>query len=232
MRSPESGIVARSLELHTRQGRVFGPVSFEAHPGTIAAVLGASGNGKTALLLSLAGRMRTSRGSISVCGLDTKRDAAKVRAAVGLGLIAGVNDLEPGLTAAQHVAEQRLIVGRARRTSQDVLAAVGLSAAASLRARDLAAEQRIRLGIALALVGRPRVLVVDDLDRDLTGEQVASVALTLRSLANGGVTVLVACLDPTSAAFADTTVWATAQLAELEDEKADSESEEVARAFA
>ena len=233
MRTPEAAIVTRSLELHTRQGRVFGPVSLTAQPGSITAVLGASGSGKTALLLALSGRMRASRGTASVCGIDPKREASKIRKVVGLGLVAGVNDLEPGLTALQHVAEQRLIVGRARRTSRDVLALVGLGSAASLRCRELTAEQRVRLGLALALVAEPRVVVIDDLDRDLTSEQVVSVGRTLRSLADDGLTVLVACLDKHSAAFADSTVWATPPLAPFERrESLDALPEEAAHAFA
>ena len=223
MRDNEAAVAARSLELHTRQGRVFGPVALEAGAGSITAVLGASGSGKTALLLALTGRMRPSHGSARICGLDVTRDAAKVRRITGLGLISGVNDLEPGLTVEQHVAEQRLIVGRSRRTSRDVLALVGLSGAGAIRARDLSAEQRVRLGLALALVGEPRVVVVDDLDRDLTAEQAASVGRTLRALADDGLTVLVACLDENSASFADAAMWATAPLSPFEDEDTETE---------
>jgi ABC-type multidrug transport system ATPase subunit len=229
MRSQEAALVARGLELHTRQGRVFGPISFEAQAGSVTAVLGSSGSGKTSLLLALTARMRATRGSASVCGLDVARDAAKVRQVASLGLIAGVNDLEPGLTVLQHVAEQRLIVGRARRSEADVLDAVGLHGDGQIRARNLSAEQRLRLGLALALVGQPRVVVIDDLDRDLTAEQVASVGRTLRSLADDGLTLLVACLDQSSAGFADSTVWATAQLAEFEN--VDTIAEEAARAL-
>jgi ABC-type multidrug transport system ATPase subunit len=174
--------------------------------------------------------MRASRGSASVCGLDVARDAAKVRRVASLGLIAGVNDLEPGLTVLQHVAEQRLIVGRARCTDRDVLEAVGLLGDGRIRARNLSAEQRVRLGLALALVGQPRIVVVDDLDRDLTAEQVAAVGRTLRSLADDGLTLVVACLDQSSAGFADSTVWATSQLADFE--TAEAIAEEAAHALA
>jgi ABC-2 type transport system ATP-binding protein len=230
MRSEQAAIVARSLELHTRQGRVFGPVSFEAPAASVTALLGASGSGKTALLLALTGRMRASRGSGSVCGFDIGREATKVRRVASLGLISGVNDLESGLTVQQHVAEQRLIIGRARRTDPDVLAAAGLDIAGRVRARELDAEQRVRLGLALALVGQPRIVALDDLDRDLTTEQVVAVGRTLRSLADDGLAVLVACLDERSAGFADATVWATSQPAALEG--AVAEAEEVAHALA
>jgi len=230
METQEAAIVARGLEVHSSRGRVFGPVSFEVEAGTVVAVLGASGSGKTALLLALTARMRASRGSASVHGLDLARNASRVRKLTGLGLVAGVNDFEPGLTVRQHVSEQRSIVGRARRTERDVLVMAGMKRAGQLRARDLTAEQRVRLGLALALVGSPQIVAVDDLDRDLTAEQIASVGATLRSLASEGLTFLVACLDAGSAGFADSVVWATEPADTLEEVCA--RNGEVARAFA
>jgi len=208
MKNTEWAVAARRLQLSTRQGPVFGPVTFDAAPGSVTVILGASGTGKTALLLTMAGRMRPSSGSASVLGLDVVRDAAKVRRIAGLGLIPGVNDLEEALTAEQHVLEQRLILGRSRRGDDDVLARTGLNETRLVRARDLCAEQRVQLGLALALVGRPRLLVADDLDRDLTSEQVMRIGALLRDIASGGVTVLGACLDADSAGFADATVFA------------------------
>jgi ABC-type multidrug transport system ATPase subunit len=203
MKSTEPAIVASGLELSTRRGPVFGPVTFEAAPGSVTAVLGASGTGKTALLLTLGGRMRPSSGSARVFGFDVARDSPRVRRIAGLGLIAGVNELDEALTAEQHVTEQRLILGRSRRTDRDVLARTGLADTRSLKVRDLSSEQRVRLGIALALVGDPRLVVADDLDRDLTAEQVESVGRLLRDIASDGVTVLTSCLDGDSARVAD-----------------------------
>jgi len=230
MKNTESAVVARRLQLSTRQGPVFGPISFEAAVGAVTAVLGASGTGKTALLLTLAGRMRPSSGSASVLGLDIVHDAAKVRRVAGLGLIPGVNDLEQALTAEQHVLEQRLILGRSRRGDDDVLARTGLADARLVRARDLCAEQRVRLGLALALVGRPRLIVADDLDRDLTSEQVVCVGALLRDIAADGVTVLGSCLDAASATFADAVIFSAAPVKFAE--TTETGSEVLADAFA
>jgi ABC-type multidrug transport system ATPase subunit len=227
MKNTESAVVARRLQLSTRRGPVFGPVSFEAAPGSVTAVLGASGTGKTALLLTLSGRMRPSSGSASVYGLDIARDASRVRRISGLGLIPGVNDLEEALTAEQHVLEQRLILGRSRRTNGDVLARTGLAEARSLKARDMCSEQRVRLGVALALVGNPKLIVADDLDRDLTAEQVERVGVLLRELAADGITILASCLDGDSARFADALILS----APLE-EAAEATQEVLADAFA
>jgi ABC-type multidrug transport system ATPase subunit len=180
--------------------RSFAPVSFEAAPGDIVALLGGPGSGKTAMLLALAGRMRGWRGSVTVCGHDAARAGRRVRQLVGLGLMRDVNDLTETLTAEQHVAEQRLFVPRRERSRRtDVLARVGLEQSGRVRVRDLDAEQRVRLGIALALVRDIRVLVVDDLDRELDSEQRVRILGLLRELAAEGLAVVVACIDRESA---------------------------------
>jgi len=202
------------LRLSSRARTVYPALTFEVRPGALAAVLGASGTGKTSLLLTLAGRMRGWHGSATVCGHDLAREAARVRSRVGLALMPGVNDLAEALTPAQHVAEQLVFVPRSQRSGTDVLARVGLDAAANVQVKRLDAEQRMRLGIALALVRDIRVLVVDDLDRDLDAEERARVLALLRELAEDGLTVVFACVDEATAACADSVVRVAAQLAE------------------
>ncbi len=72
--------------------------------------------------------------------------------------------------------------------------------------KHLDAEQRVRLGIALALVRDVRVLVVDDLDRDLDREERERILSLLRELAGGGLTVVFACVDEATAQAADVVV--------------------------
>lgn len=200
-------IQAERIRFSTRGQRVFAPVSFEAAEGSIVALLGRPGSGKTALMLALAGRMRGWNGAATVCGHDAARDARRVRGIVGLGLMHDVNDLAETLTAAQHVAEQRLFVPRRERSRRtDVLARVGIADVAASRVRDLDAEERVRLGIALALVRDIRVLVVDDLDRELDSAERVRIYELLRELAAEGLTVVVACLDRETAAAADMVV--------------------------
>jgi ABC-type multidrug transport system ATPase subunit len=169
--------------------------------------LGASGTGKTSLLLTIAGRMRGWHGSVTVEDIDAARHSARVRSLVGMGVMPGVNDLAEALTPAQHVTEAHVFVPRAKRSGyRDVLAEVGLDAAANMQVKRLDAEQRIRLGIALAIVRDVRVIVVDDLDRDLNQEERTRVLALLRQLADGGLTVLFACIDEATAKHADIVV--------------------------
>jgi ABC-2 type transport system ATP-binding protein len=203
MDTQEPVVVANALALATPYGPVFGPLTFEMPEKSIVALCGPSGSGATAALLCLSGRMRPTAGRARVCGLDVRTKASRVRSLTGLGIVRGVNDLDEALTCEDHVAERRLFTPS---PPDDVLARVGLSHFARRRVRSLSAEQRMRLGIALALVGSPHLIAIDDLDRELTAEQAARVSELLREVADDGVAALVACLDPASAAFADTIV--------------------------
>jgi ABC-type multidrug transport system ATPase subunit len=191
------------LALSTRRGRVFGPLSFDAPAGSVVALHGASGTGKTAALLALTGRMRSTAGTASLGRMRVERASAQVRAACGLGVIEGVTDLDGALSPAQHVRERRIVLGRRHCAGADtVLERCGLAGVADMPVRTLAADEKLRLGVALALVGDPALIALDDLDRDLTDEQVASVGELLSEVASAGTTVLVGCLDEHSAGFA------------------------------
>lgn len=207
MNDTRPAITADRVRLSASARQVYPPLTFEVLPGSLAALLGASGTGKTALLLTIAGRMRGWHGRVDVCGLDAARHSARVRALVGLSVMAGVNDLSESLTAQQHVAEQRAFVPSTKQSrNRDVLARVRLDSAADIPVRALDAEQRMRLGIALALVRDVQVLVVDDLDRDLDHEERARVLALLRELADDGLTIVFACVDENTATAADAIV--------------------------
>lgn len=206
MDASEYEVRVERLGLQTRRGWVYRNMSFSAQPGCVTTVLGPTGSGKTAVLLTLAGRMRPSTGSGTVNGLDLVRDAARIRSAVGLGLIPGVNDLDDSLTAGQHVAEAMLFRPACGDTVRSVLARVGLEHAAATCVRNLDVEQQERLGVGIGLIGCPKVLVVDDIDHDLNVEQQERFMTLLRTVAKSGVTVIAACIDERTAALGDAVV--------------------------
>ena len=207
MSDTDIAVHAKRVRLTAGGRRVYPAITFDAPAGSTVALLGASGSGKTSLLLTLAGRMRGWTGEVTICGFDVARDSSRVRGLVGLALMVGVNDLAEALTASQHVTEQRVFVPRSKRSAQaDVLVRVGLDAVGNRQVKQLDAEQRIRLGIALALVRDVRVIVVDDLDRDLNREERTRIVTLLRDLAADGITVVYACVDDTTAANANVIV--------------------------
>jgi ABC-type multidrug transport system ATPase subunit len=208
-RSP--AIEAVGLSLRTRRGAVYENVTVAVPVGALAMLVGPTGSGKTALLLTLAGRMKPTRGLLRSFGEDGLRLGSAVRRRTSLALIGGVNDLADTLTVEDHVREALTLHGE-RATAARItaaLSAVGLTAAPGRKVASLPAIERELLGIALALVYGPRVLVVDDADHDLTPDEQQRLMHALRSIADSGITVVAACVDPRLAADADVTLVVT-----------------------
>ncbi|MEV5426646.1 ATP-binding cassette domain-containing protein [Streptomyces cellulosae] len=217
-------VVADGLGLKGPRGWAFRDVSADAAPGALIAVTGPSGSGRTCLLLTLTGRMKPTEGRAVVGGLELPRRMAAVRRRSALAHVAGVTDLEPALTVAEHLREQELLRRRfgdalprprqllrpraerrreRRRHIDEALAAAGLDLAALPKGertavRDLERVEALRLSLALALLGRPRLLGVDDTDLKLSAAEREEVWELLRSVAGTGVTVLAVCSEPPS----------------------------------
>ncbi|MGW0707767.1 ABC transporter ATP-binding protein [Streptomyces sp. NPDC002643] len=198
------------------RGRVFRGVGFEAGPGDLVVVEGASGSGRTSLLLALTGRMKPSEGHASIGSLRLPKQMAAVRRISALAHVPGVTDLEPALTVAEHLRERALLqrrfdgslrgLLRSRRERaaetglriDTALAAAGLDLGslpkgARTAVRDLDRMEALRLSVALALVGRPRLLGVDDADLKLSDAERAEMWALLKSVAESGVTVVAVC---------------------------------------
>lgn len=208
MDAPFPAVETAGLTLRTRRGTVYGNVTFSVPAGALAMLVGPTGSGKTALLLTLAGRMKPSAGTMRAFGKDGLRGAGAVRRHTALGLVAGVNDLADTLSVRDHVREALVLSGQAATPARvaSALRAVGLATNVSAKAGSLTAIERELLGVALALVSHPRVVIVDDADHDLTPNEQERLMGVLRSVAESGATVIAACVDPRLAASADVTL--------------------------
>jgi ABC-2 type transport system ATP-binding protein len=206
--APSPAVETAGLALQTRRGTVYENVTLSVPAGSLAMLVGPTGSGKTALLLTLAGRMKPSGGRMRSFGVDALRNAGAVRKRTALGLVAGVNDLSDTLSVRDHVRETLVLSGQATTPARvaATLRPVGLATNVSTKAGDLTAIERELLGVAMALVWHPKVLVVDDADHDLTPDEQVRLMGVLRSVAESGVTVIAACVDPRLAASADVTL--------------------------
>ncbi|MFD5117021.1 ATP-binding cassette domain-containing protein [Streptomyces sp. NPDC058391] len=215
-RDGAAAVTAEDFGLKGPRGWAFRHVRVHAGPGTVVAIEGPSGSGRTCLLLALTGRMRPTEGRADVGGLPLPRGMAAVRRISALGPVPGVSDLDPALTLAEHLRERALLQRRfggrlrallrpraeraaeARGRIGAALAAAGLDTATLPKGertsvRDLERLEALRLSVALALIGRPRLLAVDDLDLKLSDADRAEAWKLLRSVADGGTTVLAVC---------------------------------------
>ncbi|SDN85362.1 ABC transporter [Streptomyces sp. cf386] len=212
------GVTALGLGLEGPRGWAFRGVSFEAGPGSLITIEGPSGSGRTCLLLALTGRMKSTEGTADVGGTVLPKRMAAVRRVSALAHVPGVTDLEPALTVAEHLHERALLQRRfgdslrgllrprAERKSEQraridtALTAAGLDLetlpkGARTAVRDLERLEALRLSIALALIGRPRLLGVDDTDLKLSDAERAEVWALLRSITEAGTTVVAVCSE-------------------------------------
>jgi ABC-type multidrug transport system ATPase subunit len=209
-------VTAENLGLRGPRGWAFRGITFEAEPGSLIAIEGPSGSGRTCLLLALTGRMKPTEGVATVGDVGLPRRMAALRRVSAVANVAGVTDLEPALTVGEHLRERALLQRRfgdslrealrprAQRTHEARLRVDAALAAAGLdletlpkgsrtAVRDLERVQELRLSLALALLGRPRLLGVDDIDTKLSEAERAEVWELLRSLTRAGTTVLAVC---------------------------------------
>src|SRR4051812_24996903 len=105
-------ITAEGFGLKGRRGWAFRDVTFAAPAGSLIAVEGASGSGRTCLLLALTGRMRAREGHAEVAGHRLPRQLAAVRRVAALGSVDGVCELDPALTVGEHLRERVLLQRR------------------------------------------------------------------------------------------------------------------------
>ncbi|MFF5936345.1 ATP-binding cassette domain-containing protein [Streptomyces sp. NPDC012508] len=223
-----AAVVADGFGLKGPRGWVFREVGFRAEPGALVAIEGPSGSGRTCLLLALTGRMKPQEGHAEVAGLPLPRRMAAVRRISSLGPVPGVSDLDPSLTVAEHLRERALLQRRYDGAVRALLRPPGERAAATraridaaletagldletlpkgerTSVRDLERLEALRLSVALALIGRPRVLALDDTDLKLSPADRAEAWALLRSIAGAGTTVLAVCSEAPEGALRVTT---------------------------
>lgn len=167
--------------------RVVDHVSLRVASGTLCALLGPNGAGKTTLSECISGFRTPDAGWVRVLGLDPVADRDRVTASLGVMLQEG--GVYPSATP-REMLELYTRLHHSSRSPSRLLDLVGLATKSRTRCRHLSGGQKQRLNLALALVGRPRVLVLDEptAAMDPTGRAVAWGVL--RSLRDDGVAVL------------------------------------------
>ncbi|WP_409328437.1 ABC transporter ATP-binding protein [Trujillonella humicola] len=163
-------------------------ISFEVRPGEVFALLGVNGAGKTSALEVVEGLARPSAGRVRVLGRDPLTERAAVRPSLGVLLQAG--GLPGDLTVAETV---RFWAGTltSPRPVAEALSQVGLTGRADVAVRSLSGGERRRLDLSLALLGRPRVVVLDEPSTGLDPESRRAVwELVRRHVAEGAAVVL------------------------------------------
>ncbi len=173
-------------------------------PGERRALIGPNGAGKTTLFNLVAGVLPVSAGRITLFGHDVTRMMPHRRAALGLTRTFQISNLFPSLTvrencvlAVQALSPVKLAMHRRlsgyhdlHARAEETLAAVGLAERAGATVRNLSHGEQRQLEIALALAGRPRLLLLDEPTAGLSPAESASMARLLGRL-DPAITVLI-----------------------------------------
>lgn len=186
----EYAVSVRNLQKHFGPVRAVDGVSLDVRPGEVFGFLGPNGAGKTTTIGMLLGLIHPTSGSIEVLGEPVTPNHTAALDSVG-ALVGASAALVPYLSARQnlrlvarlhpHVTEERI---------DEVLKLVKLEDAADRRAGQFSTGMKQRLGLAMALVHRPALLILDEPTNGMDPTGMREVRNLLRSLAAEGVTVL------------------------------------------
>jgi putative ABC transport system ATP-binding protein len=181
-------------------------VSLAVWPGELVAVVGPSGSGKSTLLACLAGLDDPDGGTVRVNGARLSRQPEGIRAATrasSLGILMQSGNLLEHLTVAENVRLARSLGGPSTLDDVDVLATVGLSARTAYTPSHLSGGEAARAGLAVALAGRPSVLLADEPTGEVDAANERVIVGLLRSETARGTAVVVVTHSERLAACAD-----------------------------
>ena len=185
----QTAIQVKGLRKAFKQLSVLKGVDFEVERGSIFALLGSNGAGKTTIVRILATLIKPDGGTAAVNGFDTASSPDDVRRSISLtGQFAAVDDVLTG-------RENLVMIARLRHLddphgiAKELLARFGLEDAADRRVSTYSGGMRRRLDLAMSLVGKPQVVFLDEPTTGLDPEGRTEVWKVIKELAKGGTTV-------------------------------------------
>ncbi len=157
--------------------------------GSIFALLGSNGAGKTTIVRILSTLLKPDGGTASVDGFDVLSQPARVRESISLtGQFAAVDEILTGRENLIMIARLRHVKGTGN-VADDLLERFGLADAAGRRVSTYSGGMRRRLDIAMSLIGDPRVIFLDEPTNGLDPEGRLEVWQVIQKLADSGTTV-------------------------------------------
>jgi ABC-2 type transport system ATP-binding protein len=187
---PVQAIHVQGLEKSYQKVRALRGVDFDVARGSIFALLGSNGAGKTTVVKILSTLLKPDAGTASVDGFDVAAQPGSVRESISLtGQFAAVDEILTGRENLMLVARLRHLKG-AGQIADDLLARFGLTDAAGRRVSTYSGGMRRRLDIAMSLIGKAPVIFLDEPTTGLDPQSRVEVWNSVRQLAGQGITVL------------------------------------------
>ena len=174
--------------------RVLFGVDLEVRPGEIVALLGTNGAGKSTLLRAVSGLSANDRGTVVVDGRDIGALSAQERVRLGIVQVPGGRSIFPTLTVAEHFRLARWALTDAEATHRRLDRVLDMFPRLRERwgqlAGNLSGGEQQQLGLAMAFIAKPRLLMIDELSLGLAPSVVEQLLVAVRALRDEGTTVL------------------------------------------
>ncbi len=180
-------IVAEHLTKRYGSKRAVDDVSFTVRPGSVTGFLGPNGAGKSTTMRMIVGLDRPTGGTVTVNGSEYRALRAPLSE---VGVLLDAKAVHTGRTARNHLRAMAATHGIPTRRVDEVISLTGIESVAGRRAGKFSLGMGQRLGIAAALLGDPRTLILDEPVNGLDPEGVMWVRQFVRHLASEGRTVL------------------------------------------
>ncbi|WP_034089540.1 ABC transporter ATP-binding protein [Streptacidiphilus albus] len=181
-------IEVRGLTKHYGDRVAVDDLSFTVRPGMVTGFLGPNGAGKSTTMRLILGLDAPTRGSVTVNGKPYREHSAPLHE---VGAMLEARSVHTGRSAYHHLLALAQTSGIRRSRVDEVIDAVGLRAVARRRAGGFSLGMGQRLGIAAALLGDPRTVILDEPVNGLDPEGIRWIRTLLQSLAAEGRTVFV-----------------------------------------
>lgn len=192
MTDHDPAIVVEGLRKNYGAKRALDGLDLTVRAGTVHAVLGPNGAGKTTAVRIMSTLLRPEAGRVEVAGLDVREDADQVRSRIGLlGQSAAVDEELSGRQNLEMFGRlYHLGARRAGVRADELLARFGLADTGKKAVKQYSGGMRRRLDLAASLISRPQVLFLDEPTTGLDPRGRTEVWNSVRSLVDGGTTVL------------------------------------------
>lgn len=188
--STSTVLSVQNVKKSIRNKEIIKGISFEVYAGEIFGFLGPNGSGKTTTIRMLVDLIRPTEGSIRICGYDVRQNHDE--AMQNVGCIVENPELYSYLTGWENLEHfARMLPNVDHKRIQEVVDIVGMDQRIHDKVRTYSLGMRQRLGIAQALLGRPRLLILDEPTNGLDPQGIKEMREFIKRLAEGGLSLFV-----------------------------------------
>ena len=199
----------QNVSIKHGRGNVLTNFNLELSSGQIISLYGSTGSGKTSLLLLLAGLLKPSAGEVSVEGINVLKDYRKARLQAGIGIIPEFNPLLSHLSVEENLIFQAraLKLAHPQDNVREMIQGFSLEKESKQRVDRLPSLKHTETGLAMAMIGHPALVLLDEPEHHLTTEETAIIWKRLDTLKSQGKTVILTTRHQEVAARSDQVVF-------------------------